>query len=351
MLEDAWKNSFITLLLFIGAVYFFLQYITPVVGPGIVALIFVTAFGPFLQKLKKKFHIHRQIGAALLLLIFLGILGGVIAFLFSFILGSLPEAVNLVEEVYGDATREIHELSTSIGSTLKVNGGEIEDFLLTQADQIKGGLTRVLTNGVMNNSFRILGKVGELLFFIGAFLISVIMLARDYDDFMNCLLEKEICQVPLSVFCGIIRYLATLVKAQVIILPIIGGICSFVLTLLGIKHGIFFGILAGFLDALPMIGTGIVLVPMAFFSFTQGEILKALIIVILYGGCVLIREFMEPKLIGKHMGIPPIALLLAIYGGVKLFGVWGIVKGPLGYLIVQMVVDIKGREFYKKSLL
>ena len=43
---------------------------------------------------------------------------------------------------------------------------------------------------------------------------------------------------------------------------------------------------------------------------------------------------LEPKLIGKKVGVSPIAILLSIYAGVKLFGLWGIIGGPLGFVII-----------------
>ena len=46
------------------------------------------------------------------------------------------------------------------------------------------------------------------------------------------------------------------------------------------------------------------------------------------------REFLEPKLIGKKVGIYPIAILLSVYAGVKLFGLGGILKGPLGLVMI-----------------
>ena len=55
---------------------------------------------------------------------------------------------------------------------------------------------------------------------------------------------------------------------------------------------------------------------------------------VLYGGCILTREMLEPKLIGKSVGVAPVYMLLAIYAGVKLFGVGGIIKGPLSLIVI-----------------
>ena len=69
------ENKALKLLLLTGAVYFFLKVIAPLTAPVLTAILFVTIFGPLLQKLQRKLRIHRQVGALLLLLLACGILG------------------------------------------------------------------------------------------------------------------------------------------------------------------------------------------------------------------------------------------------------------------------------------
>ena len=54
----------------------------------------------------------------------------------------------------------------------------------------------------------------------------------------------------------------------------------------------------------------------------------------LYGVCALLREFLEPKLIGNKIGIWPVAILFSVFAGIRLFGVAGVIKGPLGLVII-----------------
>ena len=75
----------ITLLAVIGVVYFFLQFLSPLFSPILIAMLFVTIFGPFLKKLQEKYHIHRQIGAVVLLLLAGVILTFLVWVLFSWI--------------------------------------------------------------------------------------------------------------------------------------------------------------------------------------------------------------------------------------------------------------------------
>lgn len=126
------------------------------------------------------------------------------------------------------------------------------------------------------------------------------------------------------------------------ILLIISLLCSVILSVAGISGGIFLGILAGVLDMLPFIGTGIVLVPLSIWQLFNGRYVQMAVCLVLYGACILTREMLEPKLIGKRVGVAPIYMLLAIYAGVKLFGVGGIIKGPLSLIVICEIM--KGAE-------
>ena len=83
-------NRLLRLLLLTGAVYFFLKCIVPLTAPVLTAVLFVTIFGPLLQKMERKMKIHRQIGAVLLMLSACGILAVLLWILFSWIVGSVP---------------------------------------------------------------------------------------------------------------------------------------------------------------------------------------------------------------------------------------------------------------------
>ena len=115
---------------------------------------------------------------------------------------------------------------------------------------------------------------------------------------------------------------------------LIGMVAALTLGIGGIQHGILWGILAGILDALPFIGTGCVLVPMAVVQVCYEKYGKAILCIGLYVVCIFLRQLLEPRLIGKRIGVNPITILLSLYAGIHLFGVAGIIKGPLGFILI-----------------
>lgn len=334
MLEKIRQSKMLTLLLITAVVYFFLRYLTPLFSPILVAMLFVTIFGPFLKSLQARLRVHRQVGAILLLVLGFGLLVVLVWVLFSWIVGSLPEWVGQLEALEPKLEELIQKGSESIGEMLGIDGEYLESTLLARLEEWMDYFQNEGAAGMLSGSLLYLKKLALLGGFLVTFVIATVLLARDYDRIMNNLLDREEFHVLLEVICGIIRYIATFVKAQVVIMSLISLTAGVVLWVCGIRHGALWGMLAGLLDALPFIGTGIVLLPLSLTQLFQGLYGRALTCLILYAVCVFLREILEPRLIGKHMGISPIAVLTAVYAGIRLFGVWGIIKGPLGFMII-----------------
>lgn len=334
MVEKMKNNKVCMLLLITGAVYLFLQYLVPLFAPVLIAMLFVTIFGPMLQRMKNRLHIHRQAGAVILLL-----LAGTIAMLltwvlFSWLVGSLPEWMEQLDALEKDMAVIIHEICGSVGSLLKMDSAFLEDTLLLQFQRGMDSFQSQMFPGMLSQSLACMKTAGALGAFLVTFIIAAVLLAKDYDDIMNQLLDREECHVLLEIICGIIRYTATYVKAQLIIMGATACTAALALAAAGIRHGIIWGIVAGIMDALPFVGTGIVLVPLSAVQLFGGQYGLAAACIALYVACIFLREFLEPRLIGKRIGVTPIAILVSLYAGIRLFGIWGILKGPLGFVII-----------------
>lgn len=335
MVEKIKESKPLILLLLTGAVYFFLKYISPLIAPVLIAMLFVTIFGPLLKKMQEKLHVHRQVGAVVLLLFAAILIVGLIWILFSWIVGSLPQWVESLDALQKNIEDIVHAVCQTVGKTIGVDSSYLEQTLLRNINEGIDYVQYHAVPGMLSQSLIYAKLLAALGGFLVTFIIGAVLLAKDYDNIMNKMLDREEFHVLLEVICGIIRYIATFVKAQLIIISVIAVVSAVVLGILGVRHGVLWGILAGLLDALPFIGTGIVLVPLAAVQLFQGAYWRAFICVLLYVVCIFLREMLEPKLIGQRIGVTPIAVLISIYAGIQLFGIWGIIKGPLGFIIIN----------------
>lgn len=138
----------------------------------------------------------------------------------------------------------------------------------------------------------------------------------------------------LEVICGIVRYIATFVKAQGIIMTAIAMTAAATLGIARNKARHFVGNSCRDFRCSAFYRNGSGTGPLGMFQVLDGNWGRALVCGVLYVVCIFLRELMEPRLIGRKIGVSPIAVLVSLYAGIRLFGVWGIIKGPLGFVLI-----------------
>lgn len=288
--------------------FLFLKYIFPLLSPFLLAYLTVYAVYPLLYKLEVKWKIRKTITMFLVL----GILAIII--------------LSLVWVI------------------IAISGGSVEETLphiLEWKDRLfltsGNAILHDLLPEILKNTVSYIQKVFPVLAYIGIYLIATILMAKDFDGLMSKVHKIGALDSFMDIVGKILRTAGMYIKAQMILIIIIMGICIAGFYCIGITSPILLGILAGILDALPFIGTGIVLIPTSLLFFLEREIMKGVICLFIYIVCIGVRELLEPKLVGKGLGILPVILLISIFAGIKLFGVAGIVKGPLGIVLYKNI--------------
>lgn len=132
----------------------------------------------------------------------------------------------------------------------------------------------------------------------------------------------------------------TYIKAQAVIIGTITSICVVGLLVARERYWLFLGVAIGICDALPFLGTGICFLPWALWRLLGGRYVSALWFVALYLITSFTRQSLEPKLIGKRIGVPPLAVLISVYVGVNVYSRGGFLLGPISaFLIWQLYSD------------
>lgn len=323
------KCGVITLL-----VYLFFRFLFPLVAPFCVAFLLITLFYPMLSRIQKKIPMKKKflaVGVLLLCLIFLAIILWILGYSSSM---QMEKITAFIETAYRRLQIFLHECCYSLDGRFGWKGYEIENFVVERMAVIMENVQIQVIPRMLSSSYTCVKGILEAVAFLFVTLVATILLEKDYGVFMQWLKTSEDLSFVFKALEGVLNYIITFLKAQGIILLIISVSASAVLWATGIYGGVFWGILAGCLDVLPFIGTGIVLVPMAVWQLLNGHYLRMTVCILLYIGCIVVREFLEPKLIGNRLGIAPVLMLLAIYAGIRLFGVGGIVEGPLALIVI-----------------
>ena len=109
--------------------------------------------------------------------------------------------------------------------------------------------------------------------------------------------------------------------------------------MLGVRYAVLFAFIVSILDALPLIGVGTVLVPFSIYEMTFGRLSLGIGLLVLFISHALLRQFIEPKIIGKSLGIHPVLSLVLLYAGYFLFGFLGLLLIPLFTVLVNTLIN------------
>ena len=140
----------------------------------------------------------------------------------------------------------------------------------------------------------------------------------------------------------LVKTLGGYLKAELILVLI-----SFIISLIGlyifnivglnVPYPLIAALLIGFIDLLPIFGSGFVMLPWAIISAFTGDITLGVSILILWAIMSIVRQFVEPKIVSGQIGIHPIFTLIAMYTGYKFIGILGMVIGPIVLIIIKNV--------------
>lgn len=129
-------------------------------------------------------------------------------------------------------------------------------------------------------------------------------------------------------------------KAQLKLCLLSFGIVTAGLLLLRVPYAPVWGLLIALVDAIPVLGTGTVLLPWAFVCLVQGQQLQALGLLLTYGAALLARTVLEPRLVGRQLGLDPLMTLAALYVGFRIWGFGGMLLAPLLCVAAAEVIKV-----------
>lgn len=319
--------------LYAGALYGVLRYFFGLAAPFLAAFLLVYFCEPYLKKLQKRTHIRREIllGGMLALLLFLlaAAVWGLLSWS-SVHAAQIGEGIDSVRGRVGDA---LHGCCLFLEKNWGLDAAKVERAMLDSMEGMSADLRESMLPEMTKRSWACCKRIAGAAAFIGVSLISSLLLCRDYENILEKLDKNPVFDVAWNFMEKIAGVLGGYIRAQGVLMLVITLIAAAGLLLGRVGNALLLAVLTGLLDALPFVGSGIVLVPTSLWQLMTGNFRGACAAVIAYALCIAARELLEPKLLGKQVGIYPVAMFFAVYAGVKLFGFSGIFLGPL-YLVL-----------------
>ena len=258
------------------------------------------------------------------------------------------------------AVRELGRLAAGVPEMVSSSADLLENYLTTLTQKIPEPAGITLTNSVhkvFHNSSvltdravqempgllsGILGKVPGGAMTLGTGVLSGYFISARLPRLKEKIsrnLPKAWKESALPALGHLKDSLGKWLVAQGKLMAVTYGIVALGLTFLGIPYAFTWAILVSAVDAVPLLGTGTVLLPWALTKLLQDQPLTAAGIVVVYLIAMITRTVLEPKFYGKHLGLDPLVTLLFLYVGYRLWGFMGIIISPLLAATTKVLFD------------
>ena len=323
----------------IAGAYVAIKYLLPLVWPFILSYGLAVLIFPVVRFLRDKLHFHKNAATGLTLIFALGGITALISMLAYKITAQIMELAKNWPSYQEKFLGYLHNICTLVEKTIKIDGNAMYERICENICNAIDGWQKQIMPAIMNNSFQTLMIFIDVVVVIALTVMAVFYMTRDMDDIRK-IDENNLFFKELNYFKGLMsRILRAYIRSQVIIMSIVAVICCVGLAAVGNNYYMLIGILIGILDALPLFGVGAVMVPWSIVYVFTGDYFKAAVMFTVFMACYLVREFLEPRLMGQSVGMSPIASLVSIYAGYQLFGFLGMIAGPLIYVFVREVIS------------
>ncbi len=311
------------------------RYLLPILLPFLLALLLAAAAEPLVSRLHSRLHLPRAAASGI---------GVVIALLV---------AVLVILSLIALLVRQLGNLSgvlPDLGQTAQDGMRSLEGFLLDLADKTPDAVSPILVNGVENffsdgtqlvdrvtakalsMATGILTRIPDSALGFGTWILASFMISAKLPVIRSWAAGK-LPQSWKDRYLPEMKRLKHNLSGWLLAQLKLTGITFLVLCagflLLRIPHGPLWAALISLVDALPILGTGTVLVPWSLVCLLQGDHVRAVGLLGIYAAAAVLRSVLEPRFVGKQLGLDPLVTLLAMYAGYRLWGIPGMLFSPL----------------------
>nr|WP_245301456.1 sporulation integral membrane protein YtvI [Virgibacillus natechei] len=321
--------------------------------PFLIAAMFAFLINPIIRLLEKHAHFPRPIAVLTSILLLIGIVGGFVTIL-------VKKTIDGIHYLSDYIPSQIEQISSNVQSYFNQYIFPLWDQGIGLLDNIEPSQRQALQEGIQiigSNVAATLGNFGQgiangISAFVGALpitftviifsMLAVYFISKDskgyaamYKDKLPLTFRKKTMHVLLDLKVKVFGFL----KSQIILMTLTAIISLIGLLILQVDQAITIAVILGIIDLIPYFGPGLILIPWSIYSFFTGDIFLGFGLLILYASTVTARQIAEPKVLSSSLKLNPLAILVSLFAGLQLFGLIGLVIGPIILVLFISLYD------------
>ena len=336
------KNIIYVALLVVG-IYFSLK-LSIFYMPFLIAFILSLMMEPAIKGIMKKTKLTRRMSSIIIFLIVLTIILGLLTWGIVTLFSESSSLLQSLNNYFDKAHLKFNDFMSTFDFDRIHLSNELQGVINDSTNDILTNLSNWLRSSLMG-LLDIVTSLPYIAICIGITVIALYFICVDkiyiIDQIEHHVPELWIKRIMIHLK-DLIQSLGGYLKAEATLILI-----SFVISLIGlyllmfmkfnIQYPLLIALAIGFVDALPILGSGTVMIPWAITCAINGDINLGIAVIVLLIIMSVVRQILEPKLISKNIGIHPIFTLIAMYTGFKIIGVMGLLIGPIILIILKNI--------------
>ena len=345
----SYKKTFHIFFVFFAA-WVSLRYLLPLAGPFLLGSALALTAEPAVKLLCRSAHLPRSLAAGLGVTATFAALSILVLLICAFLIRELSLLALVMPDLEDTAVSGLAALQTWLTGLVAHAPQSLQPLLTQRITELFSGGTALLDRAVryvLELAGNLLTHVPDSALTLGTAVISAYMISAKLPR-IRAWLSSRLPREKVRHFFAALKRIRTAVLGWLLAQLKLAGVTLTILTagflILRIPYGPLWALVVSLVDAFPVLGTGTVLLPWALISFLQQDAPRAIGLLGIYTTLTLIRSVLEPKLLGKQLGLDPLVTLMALYAGYKLWGFAGMILAPLlAVMALQLSPEKKDR--------
>lgn len=361
--------NFIYALIIIGLAYCIFKFAFWSLAPFIFALLVAAVLQKPIRKIEDKTNLpHAFVSLGMALIAVLLILGP-IATAFGFLINETVQFVKYIAESMNDFGAFVETVQSRLLELLRFlpekmynvvsqNLTEFAENLTNDFQLSKLGISMENITGSIGSIISVAKNIPSVALAVIIGIISTFLLTKDYRVMTSFIIrqlpenKKHLLSDVKNTFFNTV---GKMIRAYAIIMTITFAelfIGLLILKLLGIFKSDYILVIAlgiAIFDIVPLLGAGGILFPWAAYALLTGNYPLAIGLVLMYIVIYILRQYIEPKIVGNQLGIHPLVTLAGLYIGLKLFGFMGMFIVPICLMTLKALNDAGTIHLWKKA--
>ena len=312
--------------------------------PFLIAFIISICVEPLIKFLMRKTKLCRRTCSIIILFLVGALTIGLLAWGITSLISESNNLLNGMNDYIEKIYNKVQEFLRNVDLSKFQVSEQVSNLLINSAHEFLNTFS-IWIKKILTSILNIITSIPTVAIYVAITTLSLYFICVDkiyiLDQVEHHLPKKWVKKIGIHIR-ELITTLGSYLKAQLILIIIsffivLVGLVVLNLIGLNVEYPLLAALGIGFVDALPILGSGAVLIPWAIIAATNGEVSLAVSLVIILAIVMSTRQILEPKIVSKHIGIHPIFTIIAMYTGFRFVGVIGMLLGPIILIVLKNI--------------